>query len=73
MIPAQSRRVPGLLTQQTNLTTGPIAALAAIPLDYAGYAIAGLFVLAWAAALIVWRSARLEERWPMTGDSAPVE
>jgi high-affinity nickel-transport protein len=61
------------LTQQTNVTTGPIAAVAAIPLDYAGYAIAGLFVLAWAAALIVWHAAGIEERWSATGDSAPAE
>jgi high-affinity nickel-transport protein len=32
-------------------------------LDYAGYAIAGLFALTWAVALAVWRFGRIEERW----------
>jgi nickel/cobalt transporter (NiCoT) family protein len=53
----------GVLADQANITSGPIAAIAGIPLDYAGYGIAALFVLAWAAALLIWRYARIEERW----------
>ena len=53
----------GVVADQANITTGPIAAIAAIPLDYAGYGIVGLFVLAWAVALAVWRFGRIEERW----------
>jgi nickel/cobalt transporter (NiCoT) family protein len=53
----------GVLADQANITSGPISALADVPLDYAGYAIAGLFVLTWAVALLVWRVARIEERW----------
>ncbi len=53
----------GVLADQAGITTGPVAAVAAIPLDYAGYAIVALFVLAWIAAVAVWRVGRIEERW----------
>jgi nickel/cobalt transporter (NiCoT) family protein len=53
----------GVLADQANITSGPIAAIASIPLDYAGYAIVALFVLAWFVALLVWRFGRIEEKW----------
>jgi nickel/cobalt transporter (NiCoT) family protein len=53
----------GVLTEQAHITSGPLAAIASIPLDYAGYAIVGLFVLAWAIAIAIWRFGRIEERW----------
>ncbi|MFN2560038.1 MAG: HoxN/HupN/NixA family nickel/cobalt transporter [Jatrophihabitans sp.] len=53
----------GVLADQANITTGPIASIANIPLDYAGYGVAGLFLLSWAGALLVWRFGRIEERW----------
>jgi high-affinity nickel-transport protein len=53
----------GVLADQAKITSGPIALVASIPLDYAGYAIVGLFVFAWLAALAVWRYGRIEERW----------
>ena len=53
----------GAFAQEAGIESGPIAAAADVPLDYAGYAIVGLFVLAWAVALLVWRVARIEERW----------
>jgi high-affinity nickel-transport protein len=52
-----------VLADQANITTGPIAAIASIPLDYAGYGIVGLFFLAWITALAVWRFGRIEEKW----------
>ncbi|MDT4970712.1 MAG: nickel/cobalt transporter (NiCoT) family protein [Pseudonocardiales bacterium] len=52
-----------VLADQANITTGPIASIASIPLDYAGYGIVGLFVVAWLTALAVWRYGRIEERW----------
>jgi high-affinity nickel-transport protein len=33
-----------------------------------GYGIAGLFVLAWAASVAVWKGRRIEERWGMLVD-----
>ena len=53
----------GVLAEQTGVERGPLAALASVPLDGAGYAIVGLFVLAWVTALLVWRLGRIEERW----------
>ena len=53
----------GVLADQAKITSGPLAAIAGIPLDYAGYGIVALFVLAWLVALAVWRFGRIEERW----------
>jgi len=53
----------GVFADRFSITSGPLAAIAAIPLDYAGYGIVGLFVLTWAIALAVWRFGRIEERW----------
>jgi high-affinity nickel-transport protein len=53
----------GVLADRLGITTGPLAAIAGIDLDYAGYAIVGLFVLCWLVALAVWRFGRIEERW----------
>jgi high-affinity nickel-transport protein len=63
----------GVLAQQANITSGPIAAIADIPLDYAGYGILALFVLAWAIALAVWRFARIEEKWSGVLAPNPIE
>ena len=53
----------GVLADQAKITSGPIATIANIPLDYAGYGIVGLFVVSWVVALVVWRVGHIEERW----------
>ncbi|MEV6347134.1 HoxN/HupN/NixA family nickel/cobalt transporter [Actinoplanes sp. NPDC051851] len=53
----------GVLDDQAGITTGPLAAIGAIPLDYAGYGIVAFFVAAWLIAIAVWRFGRVEERW----------
>ncbi|TDV49810.1 high-affinity nickel-transport protein [Actinophytocola oryzae] len=53
----------GVIVEQAGIDSGPLAAIAAIPLDYAGYGIVALFVIAWAVALAVWRLGRIEEKW----------
>jgi high-affinity nickel-transport protein len=53
----------GVLADQAGITSGPIAAIADIPLDYAGYGIVGLFAAAWLIALAIWHFGRVEERW----------
>jgi high-affinity nickel-transport protein len=58
-----------VLADEAGITHGPVAAMASVPLDYAGYGIVVLFVLAWAIALAVWRFGRIEERW--SADLAP--
>jgi nickel/cobalt transporter (NiCoT) family protein len=52
-----------VLDDQAGITSGPLAAIGSIPLDYAGYAIVALFVAAWLTALAVWRFGRIEEKW----------
>ncbi len=53
----------GVLVERFSVQSGPLAAIADINLDYAGYAIVGLFVVSWVVAGSVWRFARIEERW----------
>jgi nickel/cobalt transporter (NiCoT) family protein len=53
----------GVLADQANITSGPLGWIANINLDYAGYAIVGLFLVSWAIALAVWRFGRIESRW----------
>jgi high-affinity nickel-transport protein len=40
---------------------------AAIDFELLGYVIVGLFVLTWAAATLVWKVRRIEERWAQAG------
>jgi nickel/cobalt transporter (NiCoT) family protein len=53
----------GVFADQAKIDSGPLSAIASIPLDYAGYAIVAFFVLAWVTALAVWRFGRIEEKW----------
>jgi nickel/cobalt transporter (NiCoT) family protein len=53
----------GVLDDQAGITSGPLATIGSIPLDYAGYAIVALFVAAWLIALAVWRFGRIEKKW----------
>jgi len=53
----------GVLVDQANIRSGPLLAIADIPLDYAGYGIVALFVVTWLVALAVWRFGRIEEKW----------
>jgi high-affinity nickel-transport protein len=53
----------GVVADRLDITSGPVAAVGAVPLDYAGYAIVGLFVLAWVVALAIWRYGRIEQKW----------
>jgi nickel/cobalt transporter (NiCoT) family protein len=53
----------GVLDDQAGIVSGPLAWIGSIPLDYAGYGIVALFVVAWLIALAVWRFGRIEEKW----------
>jgi high-affinity nickel-transport protein len=52
-----------VLSEKLGLTSGLVASVGAIDLEYVGYWIVGLFVLTWVSALLVWRLGRIEERW----------
>ena len=53
----------GVLAERFGITTGPLAAVASIPLDYVGYGIVLLFVATWVVAIAIWKGFRIEERW----------
>jgi high-affinity nickel-transport protein len=53
----------GVLADHADITSGPLAWIASISLDYVGYAIAALFVVAWLLAITVWKYGRIEQRW----------
>jgi len=59
----------GVLADQAHITSGPIAAIGNIPLDYAGYGIVGLFFVSWIVAIAIWRFGDIEQRW--SADLAP--
>ena len=52
-----------ILTDRLGITSGPLAAIADLDLDYVGFVLVGLFVLAWVVALAVWRFGRIEQKW----------
>ncbi|MFC4081270.1 Nickel transporter NicT [Amycolatopsis samaneae] len=52
-----------ILAEKLGLTSGPLAAIAGLDLNYVGFAVVGLFVVTWLAALAVWRFGRIEEKW----------
>jgi high-affinity nickel-transport protein len=52
-----------IVTDKLGITTGPLAAIAGLDLNYVGFVIVGLFVLTWVVALLVWRYGKIEEKW----------
>ena len=53
----------GVASEQLRLSGGPWDALAGLDLSLVGYAIAAVFALTWALALLAWKLGRVEERW----------
>ncbi|CAN5369587.1 HoxN/HupN/NixA family nickel/cobalt transporter [soil metagenome] len=53
----------GLVVERTHIDTGPLAWLANINLDSAGYAMVVALVGAWLISVVVWKALRIEERW----------
>jgi high-affinity nickel-transport protein len=52
-----------ILVDKLAITTGPLATLGGLDLNFVGYAIVAMFVLTWIIALAVWRFGRIEEKW----------
>ncbi|HEV2769917.1 MAG TPA: HoxN/HupN/NixA family nickel/cobalt transporter [Solirubrobacteraceae bacterium] len=52
-----------VLSDKLSLDDGVIGAIARLELEYVGFVIVGLFVVAWAIALAVWQFGRIEQRW----------
>ncbi len=55
--------VLSVVADKLGVTTGPVAWVAGLDLNFVGFAIVGLFVLAWAVALTVWHFGRIEQKW----------
>ena len=53
----------GLLASELKLSGGFWSFFAGFDLNQAGFIIVGLFVVTWVVALLVWRFARIEQRW----------
>ncbi|MBV9593792.1 MAG: HoxN/HupN/NixA family nickel/cobalt transporter, partial [Actinobacteria bacterium] len=63
----------GVLADQTKITSGPLAWIADINLDYAGYGIVALFFGSWLIAIAVWRYAGIEQKWSADLSAVPAE
>ena len=61
-----------ILVDKLSITTGPLATIGTLDLNYVGYAIVVLFVLTWLVALAVWRFARIEDKWSASLAEQPV-
>jgi high-affinity nickel-transport protein len=53
----------GLLAQQLQLTGGFWDWVSGLDLNVIGFLIVGLFVVTWIGAMVIWRYARIEEKW----------
>ncbi|MBZ3901557.1 HoxN/HupN/NixA family nickel/cobalt transporter [Streptomyces griseiscabiei] len=53
----------GLVAEKAHLHGAFWDWVAGLDLNVIGYVVVGLFVVTWAVALLVWRLARIEERW----------
>jgi high-affinity nickel-transport protein len=62
-----------ILTDKLDITRGPLAAIGNLDLNYVGFVIVGLFVATWIVALLVWRYARIEEKWTARLAASPVD
>ena len=65
----------GLLAGELRIHGGFWDFIANFDINKAGFAIAGLFVVVWAAAIIYWKLAKLDRRWAPAGQAvaAPSE
>jgi nickel/cobalt transporter (NiCoT) family protein len=52
-----------IAAEKLSLTGGFWDWVSNLDLNLVGYAIVGLFVVTWAGALVIWRIARIEEKW----------
>lgn len=55
-----------LLVDKLEITSGPLAAIGTLELNFVGYIVVGLFLLTWATAVAVWKIGRIEEKYSTT-------
>jgi high-affinity nickel-transport protein len=68
-----SIEILGILTAEVHLHGAFWSLMANFNLNVAGFCIAGLFVVVWAAALAYWRLGRVETRWTASVTAGPAE
>jgi len=68
-----SVEIIGILTAEVHLHGAFWSLMANFNLNVAGFCIAGLFVVVWAAALAYWRLGRVETRWTASVTAGPAE
>jgi high-affinity nickel-transport protein len=52
-----------VLATKLDLTTGFFGWLQDLDFGNIGYGVVGLFVVTWAASVVIWKKRRIEERW----------
>ncbi|NJC73904.1 HoxN/HupN/NixA family nickel/cobalt transporter [Planosporangium thailandense] len=62
-----------ILAEKLDVTTGPLAAIGGLDLNNVGYVIVGLFAVTWVVALLIWRYARIEDKWAARLAESPVD
>jgi nickel/cobalt transporter (NiCoT) family protein len=62
----------GILTTEFHLNGAFWNVMANFNINVAGFAIAGLFVAVWAAAIIYWQAGRVEDKWTASVAAVPV-
>ena len=69
-----SIEVAGLLANELNIQSGPLAFASQININTAGFIIVGRFIVTWLGALAYWRFGHLEERYsaPMSSPQTAV-
>jgi len=64
--------ITGLLSSELHIHGGFWDFMAGFDINRAGFAIAALFIVVWAAAITYWKLARLDQRWtPAAPDQPP--
>jgi high-affinity nickel-transport protein len=64
--------ITGLLAGELRISGGLWDFVANFDINKAGFAIAGLFVLVWAAAIAYWKLAKLDQRWVPSAQAVAV-
>lgn len=60
----------GLLAQQLSLTGSFWDGINGLDINLLGFIIVGLFIVTWIASLLIWRFAKIEERWSVNVPTA---
>jgi nickel/cobalt transporter (NiCoT) family protein len=63
--------IGGLVSTKLDLSGSFWSSFENVDINVLGFVVFGMFAATWAIALVVWRLARIEERWSAREDSGP--